>query len=142
RVRTGAPHARDSFPIARTVLHLGPDEVVTGVGHRAVSGWISRVKHGAARDLAALLQLELDRVPNGLRGRGRRERATVLPGLRIEGALVHGAWWRTGAGVAVLAGRRRERKSCCRSLGGGVRCLGRGRGRRCGRGRYLARVSA
>src|SRR6202022_3590134 len=35
--RTRLPHAGDRAPVARVVLHLGPDEVIAGIRHRAVS---------------------------------------------------------------------------------------------------------
>ena len=63
-VRTGPPHSRNGAPVVRIVLHLGPDEVVSGIGHRAVRRRISGAEHRAAGDLAALHHLQLDRIPD------------------------------------------------------------------------------
>ena len=109
RVRTGAPHPRGRLPIAIVVLHLGPDEVVARVRHRAIRRRIGRAEQRAAGDLPALHHLDLDRIPD-FRSRRRVEGRSVLPGSGIEGALIDGAGRRDPARVAVLACGRGERE--------------------------------
>src|SRR5262249_50397416 len=91
------------------VLHLGPDEVVARVRHGAIGARVSGSAHRAAGHLAALHQLELDRVPD-LGARRWIERRPVFPGIHVIRALVHGPGWRNLAGLAVTARRRRQRK--------------------------------
>src|SRR5204863_7354766 len=77
-VRTRAPHARHRAPVVLIVLHLGPDEVIAGVRHGAVSRRVGGAEQRAAGDLAALHHLQLDRVPD-LGSLRRVEGAAVLP---------------------------------------------------------------
>src|SRR5205823_4216690 len=37
RCWASSPHASNGFPIARIMLHLRPDEIVSGIGHRAIN---------------------------------------------------------------------------------------------------------
>ena len=115
-VRAGPPHPRRRLPVALVVLHLGPDEVVAGVGHRAVGGRIGRAEDRAAGDLAALLHLQLHRVPD-LARRPAIERRAVLPGGRIERPLVDGAGRRRRPGAAVCAGGAASGKPLAPGLG-------------------------
>ena len=118
-VRARAPQARGRFPVALVVLHLGPDEVVAGVGHRAVGRGVAGAEERAAGHLAALHHLQLHRIPD-LRAGRRVERRPVLPARRVERPLVDRAHRRDHPRVAVLAGRGGERKGLragCRAVG-------------------------
>ncbi len=108
-VRAGRPHAADAFPRAHVVLHLGPDEVVAGVGHRAVGGRIGGAEDRAAGHLAPLLHLQLHGVPDLRPGR-RIECRTVLPSRRVERPRVHGPVRRARGRAAVGAGGCGERE--------------------------------
>ncbi len=122
RVRAGAPHACDRLPVMLIVLHLRPDEVVTGIRHGAVGGGIGGAEKRAAGHLAALHQLEPHRIPEP-GARRRIERGPVLPGGGIEGPLIHRSWRGGGLGVTVLARRSRQRELCrpgCRVVDVGI----------------------
>src|ERR1700680_1445200 len=103
RMRTGLPHFGHVFPRARAVLHLRPDEVISGIRHRAVGRWIGRRSHSSARHVLAPLHLELHGVPD-LSIRRRIERVTELPGLLVDGALIDSAGRRLRDCAGILAG--------------------------------------
>ena len=79
-VRAGPPRHGGLVPCGRRMLHLGPDEVVSGIGHGAIGARIGRRDHGAADQLAALHQLDLRGIPN-LGARRRIESGAVFPGV-------------------------------------------------------------
>ena len=108
-VRAAAPHPRDGFPIARAVLHLGPDEIVARVGHGAIGGRISRAEYRTTGYFLAPHHLQLHGVPD-VRVRRRIEGRSVFPCCRIDHSLIDTARKRFRNCAAVLAGRRRQRE--------------------------------
>ena len=108
-IRTGPPHTRNGLPVVLIVLHLGPDEVVAGIGHGAVRRGIGGAEQRSSRHLAAARHLQLHRIPDLSAGR-RIERITVLPRRRIEGSLIDRASGSRRPRVAVFSGGRRERE--------------------------------
>ena len=108
-VRTRAPHARDRFPVPIVVLHLGPDEVVAGIGHRAVGCRVGGAEQRAAGYFPTLHQLQLDRIPD-LRALRRVEGAAVFPRRRVERSLIHRPRRRGHPRAAILASRGGERE--------------------------------
>src|SRR6266481_3416671 len=76
----GPPRLADLVPGVVGVLHLGPDKVVPGVRHGAVSGRIDPGRHGAAHKFAAGQKLDLGWIPHLGPGR-RRKSVAVLPGV-------------------------------------------------------------
>src|SRR3954462_1930131 len=90
------------------MLHLGPDEVVARIRHRAVDLWVGGVENRPAGHFAALHHLQLYRIPDLAAG-GRIERTAVLPRVGAERALVDAALQRRGERAAVLACGRCER---------------------------------
>ena len=110
RVRASAPHPRGLVPVAIVVLHLGPDVVVAGVGHCAIGERIRRAEHGAAGHFAALLQLQLHRIPELRALLARGILRSVFPRRRVDSAGVDGAGKRLVFRAAVFAGRSGERE--------------------------------
>ncbi len=109
RVRTGPPRLSGLIPGRVGVLHLGPDEVVSGIRHGAVGARIDAGRDRAANQFAPGHQLDLGRVPYlGPRRRGKS--IAVFPGIHIERPLVD----RAGGGhlprLAVHACRGRQRE--------------------------------
>ena len=103
-VGAGTPHARHLAPVVLVVLHFGPDEIVTGVGHGAVGGRISGAEDGAAGDFTALHHFELHRIPD-FRTCGRVEGRAVLPCSGSDCTLIDGARQCLHARIAVLSRR-------------------------------------
>src|SRR5471032_2232048 len=56
-VRTSAPHASHLLPFLGVVLHFRPDEIVAGIGHRAIRFRIRGAEQGAACHFAACIIL-------------------------------------------------------------------------------------
>src|SRR5262249_19816740 len=107
--RAAGPRLHGIVPGRGRVLHLGPDEVVARVRHRAIGGPVGGTAHRAAGHLAALHHLDLDRVPD--LGAGRPiEPGPVFAGIHIVRALVHGPWRRDLPRLAVNASGRRQWK--------------------------------
>ena len=84
------------------MLHLGPDEVIAGIGHGAIDLGIGGGEHRAAHHLAALHHLDLGRIPD-LGARRRIPGMTILPLGHVEGALIDRTGRRLVDGMAVFA---------------------------------------
>ncbi len=69
-VRARAPHPCRMRPVAIVMLHFGPDEVVTGIRHRAVGERVGGAEYRAPGDAAAGLQLRLHWIPELRAGSG------------------------------------------------------------------------
>ena len=96
RSRTGAPHPGDLLPRDGLVLHLDPDEVVAGRGHRAVGARVGGA-HRAADHRPAGHELGFGRVPDlGGFAVGQGEARAVLEVggperlLFLGGGILHG----------------------------------------------------
>jgi hypothetical protein len=72
------------------VLHLGPDEVIAGIRHGAISLGTVGTKYRSASHLFAFHHLDHHRIPD-LGIRRRIERRPVFPFGRIEHSLIDGA---------------------------------------------------